>query len=996
VDLRRKFLAAVVAASAVVFGVPVVSSAPAAAAPSELFFSEYVEGSSNNKALEIFNGTGAPIDLAAGGYSVQMFFNGGTSAGLTISLTGTVAHDDVFVLAQASASPTILAVADQTNGAGWFNGDDAIVLRKGSTIIDSIGQVGVDPGTEWGSGLTSTADNTLQRKATVEAGDTISTDAFDPSVEWDGFATDTFGGLGVHLQPAANCGPPVSTTEGTPVDAAISATDANGTVVDISIDSVAPTDPGTFSRTAFTAATQPGGTATATVTASDATPPGTYTLTIVATNDDASPQTGSCQLTVTVTSTPQCGAAATAIHEVQGTGASTPMSGATVTIEGVVVGDYQRAGQFGGYYVQEEDADADSDPASSEGIFVFNTAVPVATGDVVRVTGRATEFSNLTEITDVTSAAVCDSGATVTPTSASLPVTAMADWESLEGMSTSVAQELTVTEVFTLARFGEVALSAGGRLDTPTNVVSPGAPALALQDLNDRSRILLDDGDNQQNIDPTRYPQGGLSATNTLRVGDTVPSVAGVLDQRFGAYRIQPVDQASINFTHANPRPVAPASVGGDVRVAAFNVLNYFNGDGLGGGFPTPRGATTPAEFDRQRTKIINALTAMDADVVGLMELENDDTTGEYGAIEDLVDGLNAAAGAGTYDFIDTGVVGTDEIRVGILYQPATVTPVGPYAVMDSTVDPRFLDTKNRPSIAQTFDSADGARFTVVVNHLKSKGSACDDVGDPDAGDGQGNCNGTRTLAAQALVDWLAGDPTNSGDGDTVLLGDMNSYAMEDPIRTFEDGGYVDTIAEHVGADAYSYVFEGQKGYLDHALASPNLAAQVTGVTEWHLNADEPVALDYNVEFKSPGQVSSFYAPGPYRSSDHDPVLLGLDLVPTYAFTGFLPPVDNPPAVNQVKAGQTVPVSFRLGGNQGLGVLAAGSPSSLQTSCETKVAVGPVEPTKPPGADGLTYDPRTRTYSYAWKTMKGWTGCRRFTLTLTDGTVHVADFRFVR
>jgi predicted extracellular nuclease len=151
----------------------------AAAASTDLFFSEYIEGSGNNKALEIFNGTGAPIDLAAGGYSVQMFFNGSATAGLTINLTGTVANGDVFVLAQSSASAAILAAADQTNGAGWFNGDDAVVLRKGSTVLDAIGQAGFDPGAEWGSGLTSTADNTLRRKTTVETGDANGADAFD-------------------------------------------------------------------------------------------------------------------------------------------------------------------------------------------------------------------------------------------------------------------------------------------------------------------------------------------------------------------------------------------------------------------------------------------------------------------------------------------------------------------------------------------------------------------------------------------------------------------------------------------------------------------------------------------------------------------------------------------------------------------------------------------------------------------------------------------------
>lgn len=181
---------------------------PVAAAASELFFSEYVEGSSNNKALEIYNATGAPVDLAAGGYNVQMYFNGSTSAGLTINLTGTLANGDVFVLAHAGANQTILAQADQTNGSGWFNGDDAVVLRKGTTIIDAIGQIGVDPGAEWGSALTSTADNTLRRKSAISAGDANATDVFDPAVEWDGFAQDTFDGLGRHAGSAPPPPPP--------------------------------------------------------------------------------------------------------------------------------------------------------------------------------------------------------------------------------------------------------------------------------------------------------------------------------------------------------------------------------------------------------------------------------------------------------------------------------------------------------------------------------------------------------------------------------------------------------------------------------------------------------------------------------------------------------------------------------------------------------------------------------------------------------------------
>jgi hypothetical protein len=207
------------------------------------------------------------------------------------------------------------------------------------------------------------------------------------------------------------------------------------------------------------------------------------------------------------------------------------------------------------------------------------------------------------------------------------------------------------------------------------------------------------------------------------------------------------------------------------------------------------------------------------------------------------------------------------------------VTPVGAHAILNSQVDPRFIDNLNRPALAQTFERAGGARFTVVVNHLKSKGSDCNAVGDPDTGDGSGNCNITRTNAARALVDWLDGDPTGSGNSDVLVIGDLNSYANEAPIDVFRDAGYQDMIAAFED-NSYSFVFQGQSGYLDHALASPSLAAKVTGATEWHINADEPVVLDYNDDFKSPNHVNTLYAPTQFRSSDHDPLLVGLELPP--------------------------------------------------------------------------------------------------------------------
>lgn len=572
-----------------------------------------------------------------------------------------------------------------------------------------------------------------------------------------------------------------------------------------------------------------------------------------------------------------CGASATLIHDAQGSGTSTPIPGSGVTIEGVVVGDYQAAGSFGGYYVQEEAADFDADPNTSEGVFVLNTAFAVAPGDLVRVRGTVSESFSLTQIGSVTALSICSTGNVVTPTSVSLPVGNLSVHEQTEGMLVSFSQTLTATEVFNLGRFGEVSLSGAGRLYTPTAVTTPGPAAIAQLDQNNRSRIILDDANNQQNIDPTVYPQGGLSASNTLRVGDSLSGLTGIMDFRFSNYRIQPV--GPLSFTHTNPRPAAPAAVGGNLKVASFNVLNYFNGNGLGGGFPTSRGATTPAEFARQRDKIISALTAINADIVGLMEIENDAPPNS--AIEDLVAGLNAAMGAGTYDFVNTGVIGSDEIKVALIYKPARVSLVGAHQIITSTTDPRFVDTLNRPSLAQTFQHANGERLTVVVNHLKSKGSAC--PGDPDTGDGQGNCNQTRTNAAAALVDWLASDPTGSGDPDFLVIGDLNSYTFEDPITTFTNGGFTNLVGQFNGLTAYSYVFNGESGYLDHALASPSMAAQATGTTEWHINPDEPIALDYNVEFKSANQVNTYYSPDPYRSSDHDPIIvgLGLDAAPT-------------------------------------------------------------------------------------------------------------------
>jgi uncharacterized protein len=787
-DRSKRFtLARALTAQAVLYAA-VLASTSASAVPGELFISEYVEGSGNNKAIELFNGTGADVDLGAGDYQLRMFFNGNTSAGLTVALQGSVPAGTAFVLAHSGADPAVLALADQIAGGGFFNGDDVIQLVKAGVIIDTFGQVGVDPGSEWTSATwpsgVGSADNSLQRKPAVCAGDADPSDPFEPSLEWTFAASNDVTDLGAH----------VATCEG---------------------GEEPPPDP-------------------------EPTP---------------------------------CGAPATPIHDVQGAGLASPLAGTQVTIEGVVAGDFQGSAGLGGFFLQARDIDQDENPLTSEGVFVFDggAALDVHAGDVVRARGTATEYFELTEVNAVTELQVCSTGATVTPAVVTLPVPDVAALEAFEGMSVSFAQDLFATETFTQGRFGEVLLSAGGRLWQPTHVAEPGAAAQAVMAANARASIQLDDGSNVQN--PALPPY--LGAGGTLRIGDRVAALRGVLGFGFGAYEVHPSEP--VTFTRANPREEAPRDPGGSLRVASFNVLNFFTTLDTGPALCGPaggldcRGANTPSEFTRQRDKILSALSRIDADIFGLIELQND----AGGALTNLVDGLNAIAGAGTYTFIDTGTIGTDAIKVAIVYKAAAVVPVGDFAILDSSVDPAFIDTRSRPVLAQTFEElSSGETFTLAVNHLKSKGSSCADIGDPDTGDGQANCNLTRVAAARAEVAWLATDPTGSGDPDVLLVGDLNSYALEDPVRALLEGGYENLVAEHIGTKAYSYVFEGQSGYLDHALATSALAEQVAGVVEWHINSDEPVMLDYNQEFNPP----ALYQPGPFRSSDHDPVIVGLAL----------------------------------------------------------------------------------------------------------------------
>ncbi|MGL4612288.1 MAG: ExeM/NucH family extracellular endonuclease [Trueperaceae bacterium] len=534
----------------------------------------------------------------------------------------------------------------------------------------------------------------------------------------------------------------------------------------------------------------------------------------------------------------------TPIYTLQGEGLSTPLEGQAVTTQGVVVGDFQESNQLRGFFLQ--DTKGDNKPSTSDGIFVYTpSGYAVNVGDYIQISGTVSEFSDQTQLDNITSLELCSTGVKLRNTNIKLPVMDSNSLESYEGMLVKFSQTLTVTEVFNLGRFGELGLAATGRLYHPNNGNNIGESATK----NSLRRILLDDGSTRQNPNPIPYLSSS-DTSGTRRVGDKIPNLTGVLSYGFDAYRIQPT-QAPEYRTYA--RPVAPKNVGGNLKVASFNVLNYFTS-------LDSRGANSEEEFERQEAKILEALATIDADVVGLIEIENNGND----AVNNLVAALNTKLGATTYAAIQTGTVGSDEIKVALIYKPSVLTPEGNFLIDDNEI-------YSRPPIAQTFKQVSSSKtFSVVVNHFKSKG--CGDATGEELDEGQGCWNALRTRQATQLLNFV--EILGSTDPDVLVLGDLNSYANEDPISTLESGGLSNLLLRVPKTQRYSYVFDGESGTLDYALASPSLNAQVKGATIWHINADEPLSLDYNLEFKTDDR----YAATPFRSSDHDPVIVGLDL----------------------------------------------------------------------------------------------------------------------
>ncbi|MFV1967125.1 MAG: ExeM/NucH family extracellular endonuclease [Pirellulaceae bacterium] len=560
-----------------------------------------------------------------------------------------------------------------------------------------------------------------------------------------------------------------------------------------------------------------------------------------------------------------------------------------------MVGDFRGARRLAGFFLQ--DPDGDGDHRTSDGLFVCAPrSDSVRAGDSVEVSGMVGERRGVTcilasEGTPVQITKIPRMGR-VDPLEVRLPVPSPHRWEDLEGMLLTFPQTLTVTENYNLGRYGEVTLSAPHRLFVTTNQVDPNddpaagtthtgtgnvAKVNAGRDLNRRRSIILDDGSDSASLRTVPYINRSPNAPQTLRAGSVVDGITGVLSSIGGKYRVHPTVSPVIHYA---PRPAKPAiDKSANLTVAVFNIWNYFTT--IDDGDNEARGADSESERDRQRAKIIAALTAIDADIFALAELEQNDES-----LEELTSHLNQTLVRAEFQAVAApvhlpDVPGSGIIKVGILYKPDCVTVAGDSVVMDA---PAFRNA--RPPIAQTFRlNRNGEMFTVVVNHFKSKRADGASGLDKDQNDGQAAFNDARRRQSEAVLQFVQQLQAASGDKDVLVVGDLNAYAEEDPVDRLRDGGLVDQLQRFSPEEAYSYVYDGEAGQLDHVFATPGLREQVLSAAVWHINADEPSALDYNDDVKDTSSRRdtlrwdpTLYRPDAFRSSDHDPIIVGLRL----------------------------------------------------------------------------------------------------------------------
>jgi hypothetical protein len=794
-----------------------------------------------------------------------MCFNGSASCSLTIPLVGTVAPGDVWVVAQSAASPVILAQADQTNGSGWFNGNDAVILRKGATLIDVIGQLGFDPGTQWGTGLASTADNTLRRKATIETGDSNPSDAFDPAVEWDGFATDDFTGLGAHSVVIADAAPQVVAT--TPTSGAIGVSPASDLTVTFSEPVSAAGSWFAISCAlsgSHTAAASGGPTSFTLDPDVDFTLGETCTATIAGAqvsdlDVDDPPDTMAADFSWSFTMV----GPVRRIHEIQGAAHRSPLEGQAVSdVPGIVTATVSN----GFFY---EDPDPDADPATSEGLFVFTSSAPsVAVGDAVQVDGLVAEFrpggatgNNLTQ-TEITSPAidVLSSGSTLPgpsvigkggriPPDMVIEDDATGDvetsgvfdpaqdgidfYESFESMHVQVNRAHVVGPT---NDFGEIPVVGdwGERSGVKT---TRGGVVIRPNDFNPE-RIHLDDR---------------LMPVPSLNVGDRFRSpVVGILDYSFGNFKLD-VSEPAVSVSGGLEREVAKAAGNHEIAVATFNVENLDPGDG-------------PGKFAELAGLIVDNLQS--PDLIALEEIQdangpvNDGTTDAGPTLALLIAAIQDAGGP-LYDYrqidpvnnADGGEPGGN-IRVGFIFRTdrglefvdrpggtstaSTGVVTGPDGP-ELTFSPGRVDPTNPAFNASRKPLAGEFRFRgetlfVIANHFNSKGGD-----DPLFGRFQPPNRITETqrhAQAQVVNDFVDSILAVDQQADVVVLGDLNDFEFSETLQILQGDVLENLLLTLPRPERYTYVFEGNSQVLDQILVSRHLVRSLSVYDVVHVNSE--------------------------------------------------------------------------------------------------------------------------------------------------------------
>ncbi|WP_372871191.1 extracellular exonuclease ExeM [Shewanella sp.] len=817
-----------------------VAAAMPLAASADVMITEYVEGSANNKAIELYNSGDAAVDLT--GYTLVRYKDGATTPLNMVALDGqTLNSKGIKVITHPSAAITLPAGTDAMTGDLYFNGTDAVALMKDGAIVDVVGAIPTPK--DWGLNVTIARKSSALKAATV----------FNEA-DWDTSAIDTFSGLG-SLESA-----------------------------------VVPEVP------AFSCA----------------------------------------------------GATLVPIYDIQGSGDKSPLvpdgkfeSDTEVTLRGVV--SARGESLMKGFYLQ--DVTGDNSPLTSDGIFVFlGEAAPEAIqpGVEVCVQGKVKEFYGLTQI-DIKADKKFEVGATgdvpaAVPFAVTEGETLEQALERFEGMKVvlDAGSEMKVSRTFSFdyaARRNNLMLSHKAPLMKPTQVhPALSDEAIALEKQN-RGNELFVESDYKAADGVVPFLPDFNAETGYIRVGDELKGLEGMVSYSYNEYRLVTTNTITpADLVRGDDRTDAPAvAEAGDIRVASFNVLNFFNDVAGGDANPTGsnRGALTEEEMLLQRTKIVNAISAMNADIVGLMEIANNGF-GPNSAIQNLLDALNAEQSAeDAYSFVeiadadktDGKYFGNDAITVGMLYRAARVTPEGAAVIIETPeqhaaegvvsrdnkgtaeTNPAH-DKYQRHSLAQTFAVKD-EKLTVVVNHLKSKGSGCiedwlnfDEKSDP--ADLQGKCNAFRVSAAKVI-----GEAVKDIEGDLLVIGDLNAYGMEDPVRvltdydaatsnrvvktasyttlagaTFEQEGsviekgygLVNLNTQVHGADTYSYSYNGELGNLDHALGNASLAKRVVDIEDWHINSVESNLFEYGKKYTGSLEKSD----NAFSASDHDPVIVAL------------------------------------------------------------------------------------------------------------------------